>query len=164
MTRRGRRNGYGSQGEEEAPSVPRASGVVGAEKCGNRVQLASTCVRGQYGSRAAGCVKTVAAARRGTHSSRTAGFANDANYLALTETDEDAAWEPIKVLWYRATHDVIEACRELAVSPDYERRVVAAHILGRGGYEDRAAPWRLLGAQAYLALDCATGGPPTGGA
>ena len=60
--------------------------------------------------------------------------------LAITETDEDAAWEPIMVLHFRGTREVLEAAECLCASEMSEERVLGANILGQLGVPDRTFP------------------------
>jgi HEAT repeat protein len=59
---------------------------------------------------------------------------------ALTETDEDRAWEHVGTLHYRATHDVLEAVAVLCKSECVEERALAANVLGQLGVPKRAFP------------------------
>jgi len=60
--------------------------------------------------------------------------------LALTETDEDAAWEPVTVLQYRATHEVLDAAGQLCASSVAKERELGANILGQLGSPKRTFP------------------------
>jgi HEAT repeat protein len=60
--------------------------------------------------------------------------------LALTETNEDAAWEPVGVLRYRATREVLDAAERLCVSPIAKERELAANILSQLGVPERSFP------------------------
>jgi len=61
-------------------------------------------------------------------------------HLALTETDEDAAWEPVTVLQYRATHEVLDAAERLCASSFAKERELGANILGQLGIPERTFP------------------------
>jgi HEAT repeat protein len=56
---------------------------------------------------------------------------------ALTETNEEAAWEPVEVLHFRATHEVFDAARRLCASPCARERSLGADILGQLGVPER---------------------------
>lgn len=59
-------------------------------------------------------------------------------HLALTEPDEDAAWEPVTVLHHRATREVLEAAEQLCASSVAQERELGANILGQLGIPERA--------------------------
>lgn len=61
-------------------------------------------------------------------------------HLALTEKDEDAAWEPVPVLQYRASRDVLEAAKQLCTSQTPIERTLGANILGQLGLPERTFP------------------------
>lgn len=60
--------------------------------------------------------------------------------IALTEEDEDAAWDPVIVLHFRADAEVLEKARELCVSSNAKERKLGADILGQLGVPERAFP------------------------
>jgi len=60
--------------------------------------------------------------------------------LALNEEDEQAAWEPVVVLHYRATPEVLAAAERLCFSYVSKERVLGANILGQLGVPERAFP------------------------
>jgi len=60
--------------------------------------------------------------------------------LALTENDEDAAWEAVTVLHFRGNREVFEAARKLCESGNSKERKLAADILGQLGIPDRTFP------------------------
>jgi HEAT repeat protein len=60
--------------------------------------------------------------------------------LALTEQDEDAAWEPVSVLHYRGSREVLEAATRLCASTSAGERRVGVDILGQLGIPDRTFP------------------------
>jgi HEAT repeat protein len=64
----------------------------------------------------------------------------DLIHLALTETDEDAAWEPVTVLQCRATHEVLDTAEQLCASSVAKEREVGANILGQLGSPKRTFP------------------------
>jgi HEAT repeat protein len=61
-------------------------------------------------------------------------------HLALTEKDEDAAWEPVMVLQYRASREVLEAAERLCASQSPIERTLGANILGQLGIPERTFP------------------------
>jgi len=58
-------------------------------------------------------------------------------HVALTEEDEDRAWDAIAVLYLRASPDTLEAARQLCASADSHARRVGADILGQLGISER---------------------------
>jgi HEAT repeat protein len=60
--------------------------------------------------------------------------------IALTEEDEDAAWDPVKVLHYRGSLEVLEKARLLCVSSDARERQLGADVLGQLGVPERTFP------------------------
>ena len=56
---------------------------------------------------------------------------------ALTEPDEDKAWEAVGALQLRGTHEVFEAARELCASENADKRALGADILGELGTPER---------------------------
>ena len=60
--------------------------------------------------------------------------------LALTETDDDAAREPVTVLHYKGTRDVLDAAAGLCFSSVERERELGADILGQLGVPDRTFP------------------------
>jgi len=61
-------------------------------------------------------------------------------HLALTEPDEDAAWEPVGILQYRATREVLDSAQHLCASGTAKERELGANILGQLGIPERAFP------------------------
>ena len=59
---------------------------------------------------------------------------------ALTEPDDDKAWERITLLHYRATREVFDAARALCRSACPIERKLGADILGQLGVPDRVFP------------------------
>jgi HEAT repeat protein len=60
--------------------------------------------------------------------------------LALTEKDQDAAWDPVVVLQFRATLEVLSKAQALCRSSLARERELGADILGQLGVPDRAFP------------------------
>ena len=60
--------------------------------------------------------------------------------LALIEPDEDKAWEPVTVLQFRATRDVLDAAECLCDTTVAKKRELGANILGQLGVPKRAFP------------------------
>jgi HEAT repeat protein len=60
--------------------------------------------------------------------------------LALAEKDEDAAWDPVVVLHFRATPEVLDKAQILCRSSLKKERELGANILGQLGVPDRAYP------------------------
>lgn len=60
--------------------------------------------------------------------------------LALSEADEDRAWECVVTLHFRATRDVLDAAAQLCESECERERSLSADILGQLGVPDRAFP------------------------
>jgi HEAT repeat protein len=58
--------------------------------------------------------------------------------LALTETDENAAWKPVMILHFRATSEVLAKAQGLCESADARERRLGADILGQLGIPERA--------------------------
>ncbi|HTU92091.1 MAG TPA: HEAT repeat domain-containing protein, partial [Gemmataceae bacterium] len=59
---------------------------------------------------------------------------------ALTEPDENKAWEAVSTLDFRATHEVFEEARKLCRSECPQERRLGADILGQLGIPDRLCP------------------------
>src|ERR1051326_3817065 len=57
--------------------------------------------------------------------------------VALTEPDEDRAWDAVMVLQVRGSPDIFEAARSLSTSAEPHERQVAAHILGQVGLTEQ---------------------------
>lgn len=56
---------------------------------------------------------------------------------ALTETDDDLAWQPVSALHYRGTHEALDRARALCLSEcSFERRL-GADVLGQLGVPER---------------------------
>jgi len=60
--------------------------------------------------------------------------------VALTEIDEEAAWEPVAVLHFRGNREVLEVASDLCGSPVSKERRLGAAILGQLGVPDRTFP------------------------
>jgi HEAT repeat protein len=60
--------------------------------------------------------------------------------LALTEPDEDAAWDAVVTLHYRGTRDVFDTACHLCRSECPQERTLGANILGQLGIPKRAFP------------------------
>ncbi len=60
--------------------------------------------------------------------------------VALTEQDEHAAWEPVTILHFRGTREVLEEAQKLCSSQDSRERCLGANILGQLGVPERAFP------------------------
>ncbi len=60
--------------------------------------------------------------------------------LALTEQDEEAAWEPVTVLQSKGDREVLEAALRLCTSSDGDERALGANILGQLGVPNRSYP------------------------
>ncbi len=60
--------------------------------------------------------------------------------FALTEQDEDAAWEAVTILHYRGSREVLDAARRLCASNSADERQLGANILGQLGMPDRIFP------------------------
>jgi len=60
--------------------------------------------------------------------------------LALTEPYENAAWEAVATLHFRATRDVFDTARRLTASECPQERTLGANILGQLGVPDRTFP------------------------
>ena len=65
---------------------------------------------------------------------------------AALAADEDARWDLVVLLHFRATLDVLQAARELCVSECAEERILGADILGQLGVPDNAFPDESLAA------------------
>lgn len=59
---------------------------------------------------------------------------------ALTEPDENKAWEAVSTLHFRATREVFEEARKLCRSECPQERGLGADILGQLGVPDRLCP------------------------
>lgn len=59
---------------------------------------------------------------------------------SLNKEDEEVAWEPVVVLHYRATPEVLAAAERLCFSSVFKERVLGANILGQLGVPERAFP------------------------
>jgi HEAT repeat protein len=60
--------------------------------------------------------------------------------LALTEPEEEDAWDAVVTLHYRGTREVFDAACQLCVSDCPQERGLGADILGQLGVPDRAFP------------------------
>jgi HEAT repeat protein len=60
--------------------------------------------------------------------------------IALTNMDEDAAWEAVTVLHYKGTREVLDGATRLCASPVGRERKLGADILGQLGVPDRTFP------------------------
>ncbi len=61
--------------------------------------------------------------------------------LALSQDEnDDDYWETLFILYYRATHDIVEAARLLCQSPLPQERSLGAALLGQLGIPERAFP------------------------
>jgi HEAT repeat protein len=60
--------------------------------------------------------------------------------MALTEPDEDAAWEAVVMLHFRGTREVFETARQLCASECPQERTLGANVLGQLGVPDRTFP------------------------
>jgi HEAT repeat protein len=60
--------------------------------------------------------------------------------LALTEPDEDAAWEAVTMLHAKGSREVLEAAKRLCASNRADERQLGANILGQLGIPDRTFP------------------------
>lgn len=58
--------------------------------------------------------------------------------LALSELDEDAAWEPVTILHRRGTREIFDAARWLVLSSCAVERTLGANILGQLGVPNRS--------------------------
>jgi HEAT repeat protein len=65
---------------------------------------------------------------------------NDLINCALTEPDENKAWEAVVTLHFRATREVFEEARKLCCSEYPQERGVGADILGQLGVPNRLYP------------------------
>src|ERR1019366_2432847 len=59
---------------------------------------------------------------------------------ALTEPDDNAAWEGVVMLHYRATREVFDTARQLCGSECPQERTLGANILGQLGIPNRTFP------------------------
>jgi HEAT repeat protein len=57
--------------------------------------------------------------------------------LALTEPDEDAAWEAVSVLHSKGSREVLAAAKRLCDSDSADERQLGANILGQLGMPGR---------------------------
>jgi HEAT repeat protein len=60
--------------------------------------------------------------------------------MALTEPDEDAAWDAVVTLHFRGTKEVFDAASLLCASNCRQERTLGANILGQLGIPDRSFP------------------------
>jgi HEAT repeat protein len=60
--------------------------------------------------------------------------------MALTEPEEDAAWETVTMLHFRGTREVFDAARQLCASECPQERMLGANILGQLGVPERTFP------------------------
>ncbi len=60
--------------------------------------------------------------------------------LALTEQDEDAAWEAVTLLHHKGSRGVLESAKRLCASESADERQLGANILGQLGIPDRTFP------------------------
>ena len=60
--------------------------------------------------------------------------------LALTEMDENAAWDAVVLLHFRGTRDVFDAAKSLCASDCPQEKTLGANILGQLGVPDRSFP------------------------
>jgi len=60
--------------------------------------------------------------------------------IALTEEDEDTAWEPVRVLHFKGTSEILNAARTLCSSKNPRERKLGADILGQLGVPERTFP------------------------
>jgi HEAT repeat protein len=60
--------------------------------------------------------------------------------MALTEPDENAAWEAVVTLHFRGTREVFDTARQLCTSECPQERTVGANILGQLGVPNRSFP------------------------
>ena len=60
--------------------------------------------------------------------------------LALTEQDEDAAWEAVTALHYKGNREVLEAAMRLCASDNADERQLGVNILGQLGTPERTFP------------------------
>jgi HEAT repeat protein len=60
--------------------------------------------------------------------------------LALTEQDENAAWEAVTVLHFKGNREVLESAARLCAGIDARERELGAAILGQLGVPDRTFP------------------------
>jgi hypothetical protein len=70
--------------------------------------------------------------------------------VALTEPDEETAWEPVSVLHWRGTREVLDAAIRLGSSGRAEERRLAANILGQIGCPERTFPVECFDALAGM--------------
>jgi HEAT repeat protein len=60
--------------------------------------------------------------------------------IALTEPDEDVAWEAVVMLHFRGTKEVFDAASHLCLSSCPQERTLGANILGQLGVPERTFP------------------------
>jgi HEAT repeat protein len=60
--------------------------------------------------------------------------------MALTDPDEDAAWNAVVMLHYRGTREVFDAACQLCASECPQERTLGANILGQLGIPTRSFP------------------------
>jgi HEAT repeat protein len=60
--------------------------------------------------------------------------------MALTEPDEDTAWEAVVTLHFRGTREVFDVARQLCTSECPQERTLGANILGQLGVPKRRFP------------------------
>ena len=73
--------------------------------------------------------------------------------FALNEADDDAAWEPVMVLHFRATSEVLETAKRLCIGAAPRERKLGADILGQLGVPDRAFPDECFHTLARMVTD-----------
>jgi HEAT repeat protein len=61
-------------------------------------------------------------------------------FAALTETDEELAWQPVAALHYRGTREVLKRAYSLCVSQCSFERQLGANVLGQLGVPERTFP------------------------
>lgn len=61
-------------------------------------------------------------------------------FAALTEADEDVAWQPVAALHFRGSREVLDRARSLCLSGCAFERRIGADILGQLGVPDRTFP------------------------
>jgi HEAT repeat protein len=72
--------------------------------------------------------------------------------VALSEQDEEIAWEAVTLLHRRGTHDILTAAQSLCQSPSASERELGANILGQLGVPTRSYP----GESIRILLDLAS--------
>ena len=70
--------------------------------------------------------------------------------LAMTATDDEAAWQPVQILHYRASREVLEAARLLSQSDCPRERELAANVLGQLGVPERTFPEEAIGLLLHM--------------